>query len=367
MIKSAPQDTEKKVFIKDELDTDISQIQKFEDLSGLILPVDYKTFLLQYNGCTVYPNLPVLKADTNYEFPFLRRLLSIGDLILQCYEDLLYTNKDAHKEYDADKYSIDLKKLVTIGIGDAGGCVYHIYLGEEDYGQLYVSGYSDWDGLVRIECNSIHNFINSFRSYEDYEEGLDMFRLYNIPSAKVFDSYLLYTKSNPELGLERFKEVLQFYGDPNLVHARKNINVVQNYVDSRLFLGYLISIGGEVEGLLNYTKQFDTIQNLIQTHHQDINKPYKGYYPLQNITNPFSWYEAKMCYELFDKLLIHGYDLDLDVIDAEGKNIKDRLRKVVEKYNEYERFVIKNYKNSKEKFLVSEGINKLLAHSSPYQ
>ena len=72
---------------------------ELETLLSKKLPDEYKTFLLNHNGCTLSPNTPKIEADTEWELWGVERFLSVGDLILQQKTTLIYDDKEYIKEY----------------------------------------------------------------------------------------------------------------------------------------------------------------------------------------------------------------------------------------------------------------------------
>jgi len=312
----------------DEGKPKISELQKLETLLGTNLPEEYRNFIFRNNGCTIQPNVPKIEKDSTYVTWGIERFLSIGDLILQKQTKTYYTNEEAIKEYDSDKYKIDIHKLLTIAIAERG--CYHIYLGYEEYGQIYFSNYSDGDGLVRFETDSFDEFINSLGYYDEEIEPI----FFDKPT-KIFNPYLFETFENSVLGFNRFQEVLEQYGDPNFFRGDGYKNVVQTYVDNKQFLLHIIEKGGKVEGLLNYTNNYNTITFLIEHFGLDINSPYKGRYPLQVYTAATSMNDYKISYELMDQLLQSNYKLNLLVTDENGNNITDRLKIIANGYNDY--------------------------------
>jgi hypothetical protein len=326
----------------DELNASAEEFQELEKLLGTELPKEYKAFLHKHNGCTVCPNVPTVKADTNMMVWAIERFLSVGDLILQLKTKLMYSDKEYIKEYDANKYQIDVDKLLAIAIAERGS--YYIYFGEEEKGQIYSTCYSDGDGLVKFYTKSFSEFVNTmgFYDYGDGEEEQECHLDHLKKSTKVFDYFLFDTSENEELGFKRFKEVLKLYGDPNISKGEYYNNVPQTYVHNHKFLKYIISQGGDPEGLLNFANNFETIQFLIKEYKLDINKPYNGIYPIHNYTSAMSMHDHKVSYELMDKLLKSDIKIDLTVVDNEGVDLKTKLIKIDKGYKEYMEYDKKN-------------------------
>lgn len=344
----------------DEIEASLKEFNILEELLQTELPKEYKAFLKNHNGCTICPSVPKVKADTNMMVWSIERILSVQDLILQAKTNLSYSDKEYIKEYDGNKYPIDIDKLLAFAIAERG--TYYIYLGEEEKGQIYSTCYSDGDGLVKFFTKSFTEFINTLGFYDYGDEEFEEECNPNISqkSTKIFDSFLFYTPENYSLGFERFKEVLKQYGDPNISKREGYKNVVETYVHNHNFLEYIISEGGRTEGLLNYANNFETILLLITKYKLDINTPFKGQYPLHNYTNAMSMHDHKVSYELISKLLKSDIKIDLSVLDNEGTDIKTKLKKIDKGYKEYIQYGKKNGYYRVSEWIESKEINDII-------
>lgn len=351
-----------KIYI-DEPNATKEQLDYFEHLSGLQLPASYRSFLMQYNGCVAYPALPTIESDDTMELCWVERFLSIGDLILQIQsKDLMYVYKDCMKSNDAETYPIDIDKLITIAFDSHGG-TYHLYLGEEDFGQFYWVNYSGLGVFTRLKCNSIFGFVESFKNYPDEPNNFSYYDEVYSKSSKIFDYSLFSTKDNLLLGLERFKEVLKLYGNPNKTHPFTHKNVMQQYADNPLFLEYLVSQGGSTEGLLNYVQGIEAILYLIEKCNQNINMLYEGRYPLFTLINTNSMAASERTYKLMDKMLFLGYEFDCNITDNNGRNIKERLKEAREGYKAYIDYQIQKYPNRKIDIFEAKNIENFLKNA----
>lgn len=351
---------------RDENDTTLDKIELAETLWESKFPDDFKQFLLKFNGGEVYPNIPTIKATTSSDFWELwniERILSIDDIILQKKHLMGYTWHDQHELEDLKKYDVSTEFLLTFAVAERG--CYYINLDKKQFGQIYYACYQDWDGFVRLETNSFTEFMNSLKK-SDYWE----FQGFN-KSKKIYDSRYFYTPENPNLGLQRFKEVLSYLGDANSKSTDSDLTVIQYYayfygtegneMNSCLFT-YLLENGGLLDGLLNRTRDINLIQDLIFNYGTDINTPYKERYPIIDYTDYSSGHSTKQNYYLIDKLLNLNIQVDFNVKDHEGKTALQRLEELVieyEKWREHD----KNFWKSRPEmhnFLTSEHINKLL-------
>ena len=211
---------------------------------------------------------------------------------------------------------------------------------------------------MRIETNLFNDFFNSLSFVEFDEKTINL-----TTSSKVFNYYLFETKSNPDLGLERFKEVLKYYGDPNVPDGPGYKNVVQTYVHNRKFLSYIITQGGRTDGLLNYAKNYETIKFLINEYALGINKPYNNIYPLHSYLNAMSMHDHKVSYEIIDKLFYSGIELDSSIIDNDGNDFKTLLKKLDKGYQEYIEYDKKRKGFfDKDFFIISDRINEIIGN-----
>ena len=279
-------------------------------------------------------DVPTVEADTNMQIWAIGRFLSVGDLIMQKQTKVVYSDNEYIREYDGEKYPINVEKLLTIAIAERGS--YHIYLGDEEKGQIYATCYSDGDGLVKFNTNSFNDFIDSLSFYDFGEDEQEHFTPPKLErSSKVFDYFLFDTNQNPELGFQRFKEVLKEYGDPNISQGDGYKNVIETYVHNHQFLKYILSQGGKTEGLLNSCNNFETIELLVNEYNEDINKPFKGRYPIHSYATATSMHDHKVSYELIDKILKSNINIDLSVIDGSDVDLKTKLIQLDKGYREY--------------------------------
>lgn len=341
-------------YFLDEAPAKEEDIKEFENLISINLPQEYKSFLKEINGCTLKFNEIEIEADTDWELMGLERFLSIGDLILQKKTELIYPMMDAIIEHNKEKYDIDFSCLFVIALGYQG--CYYMHLGSECFGQIFYASYSDWDGFVKIHTQSFYEFLNSI----NFDKAEENEKAFSTQSDKVFDGGLFDTPQQPILGFNRFKEVLSFFGNPNRVIHRKNIP--QHYVHNRRFLEYILEQGGKTDGLLNYAKDFETIQYLVKTLGCNVNKPYDNTYPLHTYLKAHSLHDHKVSYDLLDDLLQSDIDLDLTILDKEGNDFKTLLRKLNEGYQKYIQYDTKRmgYFN-KDYFRISEKINEIMS------
>ena len=349
---------------KDEYPATLDKIELAEALWKSKIPVDFKYFLLRFNGGEIQPNIPSIKATTSSDFWQLwgiQRILSIEDIILQKRYSLGYTWKEQHEEAVLRKYDVNTDYLVTLAIAERG--CYYINIDENQYGQMYFACYQDWDGFVRLETKSFDEFINSLRPYPDAQ-----FSAFT-KTRKVYDSRYFYTPDKPELGIQRFKEVLEFFGDPNSKAREDDLTVIQHYAYSSEFdrmndyiFNYLLTKGGSIDGLLNRTRNIERIKKLIIEYNADINKSFNGRYPIIDYTGISSWNSVKENYNLIDQLLRLEIPINFDIKDDLGKTAIQRLKEMVieyEKYREYNRNLWKT-RPEMHNLITSEPINKLI-------
>lgn len=163
-----------------------------------------------------------------------------------------------------------------------------------------------------------------------------------------------------ELSLERFKEVLSFYGDPNKIHSSKKSDIVSFYINYPIILKYLVnsgakypnkltrinnveslkflvSCGANIEGLLNSTWNIETLKYLVEEQKQDLNKSFAGKYPLliyTNLDGLHSEWQFRNTHKYIQEILKLGYDLNLDIKDKKGQSVKDRIKVLEERYKQ---------------------------------
>ena len=297
----------------------IEKINKAEDIWGCKFPKEYISFLLDYNGIMLFPNLPTIDVDTSMGIWPVERMLSIEDIILQKETLMSYTWNQEHEDEVINKYKINLDKLLTFAIGERG--CYYMHLDENDFGQLYYCNYIDGCGFVRLESNSINEFIYSFDASQDeknnFKENGYMFK-----TNKIYDDRYYDTENNSLLGLQRFKEVYSYYNEfilPNYEYK----TVIQHYVDDEIKLNFLISEGSSLDGLLNHTRKFETIDYLINKIGLNFNTSYNGIYPIEELLKPEHLGGRIINYLLIDQLMSSDFTIDWSIlIENTGNLIK---------------------------------------------
>lgn len=351
---------------RDEFNTTLKEIENTEKFWHNKFPNDYKDFLLKYNGGQIYPNIPSIKATTSSDFWELwgiERFLSVGDIILQKQYPMGYTWNEQHETAVLQKYNINIDLLLAIAIAERG--VYYINLDKNQFGQIYFACYQDWDGFVKLETNSFKEFLNSLKPYPD-ESFVHSFS----KTKKIYDVRFFQTPTNPELGLNRFKEILSFLGDANSKSTPSDWTVLQHYayswgpneMDKRI-LHFLLENGGKTEGLLNKTRDIETIKLLIKKYNVNINQDFNGRYPLFMYTGWGSDFEVKQNYELLDKLLQLNLNIDYSITDDQNRNFIQRLKLLFERYEINKSKSLERWKNHPHMhtYITSETINKMIA------
>ncbi len=323
---------------KEEFDTNRNEIARAESLWDKNFPKDYVEFLLQNNGAVVYPNWPNLGPENKTEIWGVERFFSIGDIIIQKLYPITYTLHDVDEEA-FEEHNLNPENILIFAQGERG--VYFFNLAKEEYGHIYIANYSGGDGISKTSAKSFNEFINSLGLPEWDEEGIDAdFEFSNEyhSGLKVLQWHMFYTPDNPQLGLQRFKEVFEYTGDI-LPKEDGYPTIIQKYVDDKLKLDYLLQNGCSTDGLLTSAKQAKTIQYLVQELNLDINEKYNNRYPLQNYLS--SGYNPQFQYEVINELLEMGIEMDWS-IQAKLMNGEDdlpmieKLRILHEKYIELE-------------------------------
>lgn len=307
-------------FFPDELPASPEFISQVEQELQLIFPPDYRQFLLEHNGGVIWPNhLNNEHSDDEWEHTWIERLLSVQDLLFA----RLYNTDDylieLINEEEAEKYPIDLDKLIVIAHCVRG--VFQLYLGAEDYGRVYFSNYSDGQGFNRTDYSSFQVLLESLTPWDE-EEDLP----YNI-DGKIFETNWFW--AHEQINLGRFQELLQAYGgDPNKIHPIWRKNVIQQYIDYPEIRTYLLSIGAKLDGCLVNARSIPTLQFLLEEGKLNINEPYSGKYPLHEFTKVSSYYESCRNYDLMQYLFKHHQKLDLSITDHEGRSVIDRYQRL---------------------------------------
>ena len=307
-------------FFPDEPPASPEFISQVEQELQLRFPPDYRQFLLEYNGGVVWPNhLNNESSDDEWEHTWIERFSSVQDILFACRYDTYNWLEELIKEDEADKYAIDLSKLLVIACCVKGNFL--LYLGEEDYGWVYFANYSDGQGFNRTDYSSFQVLLESLTLWDDEEE------LPPYIDGKIFDSNWFW--ANEQVNLDRFQELLLAYGgDPNKTHHIWKKNVIQQYIDYPEIRTYLLSIGAKLEGCLVHTRSIPTLQFLLEEGKLDINEPYSGKYPLHVFTEISSYYSSCGNLEIMNYLLKTHQKLDLSITDHEGRSVIDRYQQL---------------------------------------
>ncbi len=351
------------IILKDEFPISEERVKKFENEKGIKLPKDYRNFILEFNGGTVIPNYPISEKLKTEIFP-IERFYSLQDIelgvIANQRERIEYIIDDINsgKEYlERGKtewgFDIEFENLIFIGVCERG--TLHLYCGENGYGEIWYSNYSGGEGLQNTGLKSFTELLNSLSSLDEewiFDKSNPIYK--NWESAKIFtfDYFFYWEDDIKEKSLQRFKEVLSSYGDPNKIIKFKNTDVVNYYLNYPFILKYLIESGAKfpkqlnrinnleslkylvfkganVEGLLNSTRNIETIKFLIEDCNQDLNKPFNGEYPLLNYTNldgGYSDWSRNSQYKLVKKVLDLGFEINLELKDENGQSVNERIK-----------------------------------------
>jgi hypothetical protein len=245
-----------------------------------------------------------------------------------------YTFYDDQSEY-GELNKLNHETHLIFALTDRGG-MYFFDLSTENYNQIYFA--DNCGTMVKVNTNSFFAFINSFDFYPEQRETYHQNSIFKLGYSqhKIFQNDLFYTPNQAELGLERFKEVFQVNGD---FQPSENgyPNVPQKYVNDKLKLDYLLSVGCNKDGLLNYAKNAQIIKYLVREIGLDINEPYKGRFPLQNFLTSGSGYDCNVKYKLMDELLEMGLEMDWTIKGKlwNGEPDLPCIEKLRELHNEY--------------------------------
>lgn len=344
----------------------------FEEKKGITLPKDYRDFILDYNGGVVVPNYPRSEQLKTEIFP-IERFYSLQDIELGVIanqrerQEYVRSNITSGKQYleKGNKelgFDIEFDKLLFIGICERG--TLHLYCGENGYGEIWYSNYSGGEGLEHTGLKSFTELLNSLSPLEEeaiFEKSNSAYDNWESDKIFTFEYYFYWEDDIREQSLQRFKEVLSYYGDPNKLHKFRASDVVRcylnypfvlkylvdsgakfpdnlNWINNLESLKYLVSKGANVKGLLTKTRNMETIKFLMEECHQDINQPFEGSYPMLNLTQPEGVYSAHsrvVQYELVEDVLSLGYEIDLNIKDEKGRTIQERIELLKNHYKEY--------------------------------
>lgn len=328
-----------KIF-KEEINTNLKEIEKAEQIWKTQFPSDYKDFLLEYNGGVPYPNYPTISSENNSELWPINRFFSIGDVVIQKKYPMTYTLHNIEEE-NFERLNLNKDYLLVFALGDRGEYIMNLY--SEDFGQIYFANFSGGDGIIKVNTNSFSEFFGSLDmskwSDEEYDPDFKMTKLY-YSNNKIFQDYLFHTPKNPLIGFNRFKEVFVVLGDIQPIEDGYP-SIPQKYVHDKLKLEYLLEKGCSSDGLLCYAKSVDIIKYLLKERGLDINKIYKGRYPLQNYLTPTNKNEIKKKYELIHELLESGIEMDWSIrgTKSDGSSdlsMIDKLKVLRDEYLQYE-------------------------------
>ena len=307
-------------FFPDEPPASPEFISQVEQELQLHFPLDYRQFLLEYNGGVVWPNhLNNENSDDEWEHTWIERFSSVQDILFACRYDTYNWLDELIKEDEADKYAIDLNKLLVIARCVRGDFL--LYLGEEDYGWVYFANYGDGQGFNRTSYASFYTLLQCLKPGE-VEHGFPT----NIGD-KIFE--LQWFWADGRIHFDRFEELLQAYGGkPDKIHPVWKQNVVQHYIDHPEILHFLIQKGAKLNGCLLYVREIPTLKYLLEEAAQDINAPYQDRYPLHEFTEVSSYYESCRNRDLMQYLFKTHPKLDLSITDHEGRSVIDRYQQL---------------------------------------
>jgi hypothetical protein len=310
-------------FFPDEPPTSPEFISQVEKELQFSFPLDYRQFLLEHNGGVVWPdNLNNEHSDDEWEHTWIERFSSVQDVLFAYRYDAYNWLIELIKEDEADKYAIDLNKLLVIARCVRGD--FMLYLGEEDYGWVYFANYGDGQGFNRTSYASFSSLLQSLKPGEG--DGEDNLPTYHIGD-KIFE--LQWFWAGNQIHFDRFEELLQAYGgDPNKIHPVWKRNVVQHYIDYPEVFHFLIQKGAKLDGCFLYVREIHMLKYLLEEAGQDINAPYQCNYPLHEFTQVSSYYESCRNRDLMQYLFKTHPKLDLSITDHEGRSVIDRYQQL---------------------------------------
>lgn len=346
--------------LKEEFPVTEEQITSFESSHNIHFPKDYRAFLLKYNGGVAVPSF--MPSGT-----MLERFQSLQDIEfgIKYHPREKELRQNIARSLEGNGWAIDCGKLLFIGMCEGGGYL-HLYCGEKQHGAIYESNYSGGDGFWKTEMNSFTDLLNGLHyPYDDWTFDKNDPVYQNHLSNKIFQFGSFYWKKEiREKSLERFKEVLSFYGSPLKELTGTKQNVVGTYINNPTVLEYLVEIGTDLpkdlstnridnleslkflisqgaatDGVLLLSKNPSIIKYLLEDRKEDINKAYQGKYPMIALTNinkaGSSSYQRMTRYELIKTILALDIEIDLNLKDEQGRTIKERIEIVKGFYDEY--------------------------------
>lgn len=351
---------EKFKILKEEFPCKLEQIKEIEKINNVKFPEDYKEFLLKYNGGAVVPNYPKSENSKVDIFP-LERFFSVGDIKIISTSKYSELRELIMEDYDEELFEFNPEKLVLIGQCERGNLL--IYCGEDDFGRICYANYSGGNGIEKTSYQSIFSLLNNLTSWDDKPVDFSKITQENFQSKKIFEmgDYFFGGNYDSTQALQRFKEVLSFYGDPNKFDKHHEKDVVQFYINKPIILSYLESIGAKLpsqlqrvnnieslkfliskgissKGLLNTTRNLEVIKFLVEEQGYDLNKPFEGKYPLLEYTflsDSYSLWSRNKQYVLILDLLKLEYDLDLNIKDKNGQSVKEKIKILEVSHKEY--------------------------------
>jgi hypothetical protein len=319
---------EPKIYI-DEHKVSKAQIENYSKRFNRRLPVDYVRFLINFNGGSIY------EPSTAYVWRFpIQRFFSLGDLVLQeqtnvGYNDWEWMSKDEHLKLD-----YGYKDLLPIAQCEQGTIM--LSLNNDEFGNIYHSHYTGGEGVEKGRFKSFGELLKNYEIPENETPKSEEEHYY--AGRKLFEEQFFWTRENLNLGFERFKEVYNFYDNPNYKEPEPfNTSIIQNYLHHKLIFKFLIEEGAEAKGLFNQTMNFEMIEFLSTEMGLDINEPYNGYHPIITWSScgHNSNSHIKSHKELMDKILSSNLPIDYSIKDKEGRTIKERYEVLKNKYKIY--------------------------------
>ena len=349
------------IILRDEFPMTELRVREFEETQNIRFPEDYRKFILEYNGGVVVPNYPRSEKLTTEIFP-IERFYSLQDIEFGVVDNQREIRVYVKEDIENNEFDIDFDKLIFIGVCERGNI--HIYCGKNGNGEIYYSNYSGGLGLEKTGLFSFTELFENLSTLDEdwkFDENNPAYKNWQSDKIFTFEYSFHWTDDIKELSLERFKEVLSFYGDPNQIHRFKETDVVSFYLNNPIVLKYLVnsgakfpnklerinnleslkflvSKGANIEGILNSTSNIEVIKFLIEECKQDLNKPFEGKYPLLNFTNldgGYSDWSRNNQYKLIKEVLELGYELNLNVTDEKGQSVKNKIKILEDHHKKY--------------------------------